>query len=90
MHDRQASPAKACAGLLLPFVGRRRHRARGGRSPARRWADRLCRRRAKTWEVSKPYMLAPFEKRGELDQGILRFTWYSLVRVAQGLLAGAS
>ena len=27
---------------------------------------------------------APFEKRGELDQGILRFTWYSLVLVAKG------
>jgi nitrate/nitrite transport system permease protein len=38
----------------------------------------------KTWEVSKPYVLAPFEKRGELDQGILRFTWYSLIRVAKG------
>jgi nitrate/nitrite transport system permease protein len=40
----------------------------------------------KTWEVSKPYLLAPFEKRGELDQGILRFTWYSLMRVAKGYL----
>ena len=39
---------------------------------------------AKTWEISKPYILSPFEKRGELDQGILRFTWYSLVRVAKG------
>ncbi|HEY3496673.1 MAG TPA: nitrate ABC transporter permease [Polyangiaceae bacterium] len=38
----------------------------------------------KTWEMSKPYILAPFEKRGELDQGILRFTWYSLIRVAKG------
>jgi nitrate/nitrite transport system permease protein len=38
----------------------------------------------KTWEVSKPYILEPFEKRGELDQGILRFTWYSLIRVAKG------
>jgi nitrate/nitrite transport system permease protein len=38
----------------------------------------------KTWETSKPYVLAPFEKRGELDQGILRFTWYSLGRVAKG------
>src|SRR5687767_5285808 len=38
----------------------------------------------KTWEASKPYIVAPFEKRGELDQGILRFTWYSLVRVAKG------
>lgn len=38
----------------------------------------------KTWETSKPYILAPFDKRGELDQGILRFTAYSLVRVAKG------
>jgi nitrate/nitrite transport system permease protein len=38
----------------------------------------------KTWEVSKGYILKPFEKRGELDQGILRFTWYSLVRVSKG------
>jgi nitrate/nitrite transport system permease protein len=41
---------------------------------------------AKTWEISKPYILAPFEKRGELDQGILRFTGYSLVLVAKGYL----
>jgi nitrate/nitrite transport system permease protein len=39
---------------------------------------------AKTWEVSKPYVLEPFAKRGEMDQGILRFTWYSLVLVAKG------
>ncbi|MGC4068529.1 MAG: nitrate ABC transporter permease [Polyangiaceae bacterium] len=39
---------------------------------------------AKTWEVSRPYLISPWEKRGELDQGILRFTWYSLVRVAKG------
>ena len=38
----------------------------------------------KTWEMSKPYILDPFEKRGELDQGILRFTFYSLVLVAKG------
>ncbi len=38
----------------------------------------------KTWEVSKTYVLDPFAKRGELDQGILRFTWYSLVLVAKG------
>ncbi|HET6337040.1 MAG TPA: nitrate ABC transporter permease [Polyangiales bacterium] len=38
----------------------------------------------KTWDASKMYVLKPFEKRGELDQGILRFTWYSLVRVAKG------
>jgi nitrate/nitrite transport system permease protein len=39
---------------------------------------------ARTWEVSRLYIMEPFEKRGELDQGILRFTWYSLVRVAKG------
>jgi nitrate/nitrite transport system permease protein len=39
---------------------------------------------AKTWEMSKPYLVAPFAKRGELDQGILRFTWYSLILVAKG------
>jgi nitrate/nitrite transport system permease protein len=38
----------------------------------------------RTWNVSKPYVLAPFDKRGELDQGILRFAWYSLVRVSKG------
>jgi nitrate/nitrite transport system permease protein len=39
---------------------------------------------AKTWQVSKPFIMAPFEKRGELDQGIARFAWYSLWLVAQG------
>jgi nitrate/nitrite transport system permease protein len=39
---------------------------------------------AKTWMESRDYVLKPFEKRGEMDQGILRFTWYSLVLVAKG------
>ena len=47
----------------------------------------------KTWDVSRMYILEPFEKRGELDQGILRFTWYSLQRVMKGytiaILVGA-
>ena len=38
----------------------------------------------KTWQVSLPYLAKPFEKRGELDQGILRFTWYSLILVGKG------
>ena len=38
----------------------------------------------KTWDASKEYVLKPFEKRGEMDQGILRFTWYSLILVAKG------
>ena len=47
------------------------------------WAETLP-SPLKTREASKMYVLEPFEKRGELDQGILRFTWYSLVRVAKG------
>lgn len=39
---------------------------------------------AKTWETSKEYVLNPFAKRGEMDQGILRFTWHSLILVAKG------
>ena len=42
----------------------------------------------KTWEASRLYVLEPFAKRGELDQGILRFTWYSLIRVAKGYMLG--
>ena len=29
----------------------------------------------KTWEISRTYVLAPLEKRGEMDQGIARFAW---------------
>jgi nitrate/nitrite transport system permease protein len=39
---------------------------------------------AKTWAASKTYIIEPFAKRGEMDQGILRFTWYSLTLVAKG------
>jgi nitrate/nitrite transport system permease protein len=38
----------------------------------------------KTWEDSKVYILNPWEKRGEMDQGILRMASYSLWRVAKG------
>lgn len=48
---------------------------------------------AQTWEGSKLYILEPFAKRGELDQGILAFTWLSLQLVVKGysiaLLIGA-
>ncbi len=37
-----------------------------------------------TWDRSKLYITEPFAKRGELDQGILRFTWLSLKLVVQG------
>jgi len=39
-----------------------------------------------TWQASKLYVTEPFAKRGELDQGILRFAWLSLKLVAQGYL----
>jgi nitrate/nitrite transport system permease protein len=39
---------------------------------------------SKTWEVSRPYVAEPFEKRGEMDQGLGRFAWYSLILVAKG------
>src|SRR2546421_3499324 len=39
---------------------------------------------SKTWTQSKLYVEKPLEKRGEMDQGILLFTWYSLVLVAKG------
>ena len=38
----------------------------------------------KTWQESRLYVLEPFAYRGELDQGIGRFTWLSLVLVAKG------
>jgi nitrate/nitrite transport system permease protein len=42
----------------------------------------------RTWEESKLYILAPFEKRGEMDQGIALLAYYSLLRVARGFLLG--
>ena len=39
---------------------------------------------AETWSGSRPYLVEPLAKRGELDQGILRFTWLSLKLVAVG------
>src|SRR5256714_11729986 len=38
----------------------------------------------KAWQESKLYIQRPLEYRGELDQGILRFTWLSLQLVAKG------
>ncbi len=37
-----------------------------------------------TWEASRPYIVEPMAKRGELDQGMLRFTFMSLGLVAVG------
>jgi nitrate/nitrite transport system permease protein len=40
----------------------------------------------KTWEESKQYVLNPFFKDGEMNQGIGRFAFLSLIRVAKGFL----
>lgn len=40
----------------------------------------------RTWEESKDYVLRPFFKDGEMNQGIGRFAVLSLVRVAKGFL----
>ena len=40
----------------------------------------------KTWQDSKLYVTQPWEKRGEMDQGIARMAFYSLTRVAKGFL----
>lgn len=39
-----------------------------------------------TWEVAKPYIIEPFAKRGEQDQGILRLVGYSLTLVVKGYI----
>ena len=66
--------------------------ARGGRALAARAVGgrpaapcrRTCRRRRRPGRCRRPFVVAPFEKRGELDQGIARFAWYSLMLVAKG------
>ena len=68
--------------LLLPLVGAGFVLAVWAVSSST-WAKELP-SPLKTWQASKPYILEPFAKRGEMDQGILRFTWYSLVLVAKG------
>ncbi len=42
----------------------------------------------KTWEESRLYIVHPFEKRGEMDQGIGRLAFFSLTRVTKGFLLG--
>jgi nitrate/nitrite transport system permease protein len=41
---------------------------------------------ARTWQESQRYVLEPFFKDGEMNQGILRLVSYSLVRVGKGYL----
>jgi ABC-type nitrate/sulfonate/bicarbonate transport system permease component len=68
--------------LLLPLVGIIFVLAAWAISSST-WAKELP-SPLKTWQASKTYILEPFAKRGEMDQGILRFTWYSLTLVAKG------
>ncbi len=68
--------------LLLPFVGVGLVMIAWWGSSAT-WAQKLPSPET-TWEKSRLYVVEPFAKRGELDQGILRFTWYSLILVAKG------
>ena len=39
---------------------------------------------ARTWQESRRYVLEPFFKDGELNQGIARLAFYSLIRVGKG------
>ena len=41
---------------------------------------------AKTWDESRRYVLQPFFKDGEMNQGIGRLAFYSLLRVSKGYL----
>jgi len=73
---------KHLPGFLLPMIGI------GGlillwAASSVTWSKNLP-SPVKTWEISRDYVIQPFAKRGELDQGILRFAWYSLVLVAKG------
>src|SRR2546428_12096416 len=40
----------------------------------------------RTWQESQRYVLEPFFKDGEMNQGIGRLAFYSLVRVGKGFL----
>jgi nitrate/nitrite transport system permease protein len=72
--------------LVLPLLGLAAFVAIWAISSAT-WASNLP-SPLKTWEMSKLYVMEPFAKRGEVDQGVLRFTWYSLILVAKGYSLG--
>jgi nitrate/nitrite transport system permease protein len=74
--------ARKLAHLMLPLLGVAAVLFAWSLS-SRTWSKNLP-SPSKTWEVSKVYVAEPLEKRGEMDQGVLRFAWYSLVLVAKG------
>ncbi len=67
---------------LLPLVGLGAALALWSLS-SRTWSHDLP-SPSRTWQASRPFLVEPFAKRGEMDQGVLRFAWYSLRLVAQG------
>src|SRR5204863_575551 len=78
--------AKRLAGFLLPLTG---IAMAGLLWAATSWYVPDLPSPLRTWEESKIYLLQPFEKRGEMDQGIALLAYYSLFRVAKGFLLGA-
>ena len=80
----------ALARLLLPLVGVAVVLGALGASSARLRRTELPSPREDLGGRASPTSLEPFAKRGEMDQGILRFTWYSLVLRRQGLRARAA
>jgi nitrate/nitrite transport system permease protein len=69
-----ALPLLSLAGVLLVWTALSQTVARDLPSPLR------------TWQESRRYVLEPFFKDGEMNQGILRLAFYSLVRVGKGYL----
>jgi nitrate/nitrite transport system permease protein len=73
------------ANFLLPFVGLSLAVAAWAAASA---AVPELPSPLKTWQESRVYLLEPFTKRGEMDQGIGLLAYYSLFRVARGFLLG--
>jgi nitrate/nitrite transport system permease protein len=69
-----ALPLLSLAGVLLVWTALSQTVAPDLPSPLR------------TWQESRRYVLEPFFKDGEMNQGILRLAFYSLVRVGKGYL----
>ena len=78
MRERLTSVLLACVGLLAAGLvwAAASHAVPDLPSPGRTWAE------------SRVYVMEPFEKRGEMDQGIGLLAYYSLVRVARGFALG--
>ena len=78
MRERATSVLLACVGLLAAGLlwTAASHAVPELPSPSRTWAE------------SQLYVMEPFEKRGEMDQGIGLLAYYSLMRVARGFALG--